>query len=53
LKEIIPADRARGILSSHYIETGAQAAMQADDFEAFLDAREHVLIAELTKHING
>ena len=53
LREIIPAENSKSILSSHYIESGAQAAMQADDFEAFLNAREHVLIAELTKRING
>lgn len=53
LRELIPADRSAAILSSHYIESAAQAAMQNDDFEAFLTARERVLIAELTKRISG
>ncbi|MEI7988742.1 MAG: DUF262 domain-containing protein [Chloroflexota bacterium] len=52
LKEIIPAERTEVILISHFIESGAQAAMQNDDFETFLNTRERVLIAEITKRIH-
>ncbi len=53
LADVIPADRAKAILSSHFIESAAQAAMQRDDFEAFLNARERILITEIIRRISA
>ena len=53
LDEIIPGDREAAILSSHYIESDALAAMYGNDFDAFLKARETALIAEINQRICG
>jgi len=53
LKEVIPVEHVETILSSHYIESGTFAAMQVDDYEAFQNARERVLIVEIKKRIQG
>ena len=51
LEELIPADKRVSILSTHYIESASQAAMQTDDFDVFLKARDHVLISEIIRRI--
>lgn len=53
LEDVLPAEGASAILSSHYIDAEAKSAMQADNYEAFLDAREHTLIAEMINRIQG
>ena len=52
IANLIPAEHQKEILKSHFIEEAAQAAMQADDFDAFLHARNKVLVAEVTRRIS-
>ena len=47
LERIVPAGRVREIMSSHFVDADASAAMRADNFDAFLDARELSLRIEL------
>src|SRR5690606_3359688 len=44
--QLVPADRCTEIMRSHFIDDDALAAMRADNFEAFLDARELSLMTE-------
>lgn len=50
---VVPADRCQEILASHFIETDGLAAMEADDFEVFLDARELSLMTEVVTRLGG
>ena len=40
LERIVPAERMREIMSSHFIDADVLAAMKADRLDALLDARE-------------
>lgn len=51
LVNVIPAGLADTILPTHYIGPNAMIAMQADDFDAFIAARENALTAEIRSRI--
>lgn len=51
LAEIVPAAREREIMASHFIDHDGLAAMQSDDFDAFLDARELSLLTEVVTRV--
>ena len=53
LQQIVPDGLETSILASHYIEQDALEAMRADAFEAFTDAREQTLLAEVRRRISG
>lgn len=53
LERIVPADRCAEIMTSHFIDTDGLAAMQADNFEGFLDARELSLMTEVVTRLGG
>ncbi len=53
LQRIVPADRCTEIMTSHFIDTDGLTAMRADDFEAFLDARELNLMSEVVTRLGG
>ena len=53
LERIVPAGLASGIMATHFIDTDALAAMKADNFEAFLDARELTLRIEIETRLKG
>lgn len=53
LERLVPADHRAEILQSHFIDADGLAAMQADDFEAFLDARELGLMTEVVTRLGG
>jgi hypothetical protein len=53
IKEIFPSAKTFEILNTHLIDRHAYEAMQADDYEAFLNAREKTLIYEIAKQISG
>jgi hypothetical protein len=52
LAELIPENERGEILHTQFIESAAQAAMQSDDYEAFLTARDRVLISEMSRRIS-
>jgi hypothetical protein len=47
LAELVPAEYTDEIMVSHFINRDALAAMKADNFEAFMDARELELLMEV------
>jgi hypothetical protein len=47
LQRVVPPEHMTTILNSHFIDQEGIVAMQADDFSAFLDARELALMAEI------
>ncbi len=49
LKSVLPDGLREGILRSHFIGQDAQAAMERDDYEAFLSAREKDILGNLRK----
>jgi len=51
LERIVPAERVREIMASHFIDADALAAMRADNFDAFLDARELNLRIEIESRL--
>ncbi len=51
LKEIIPAEHREQILRSHLIGPEAQAAMEQNDYESFLKAREKDILQFLRGHL--
>jgi len=53
LQEVIPAERREEILASHLIPPEAVRAMEADDYEGFLVARERALLAEIRRVLRG
>jgi len=53
LQRIVPRRMDAKIMSTHYIDTGALAAMRCDDFQGFMDAREKILLAEVRRRVSG
>ena len=53
LKRLIPVERRAEILASHFIDADGLAAMQEDNFEAFLDARELSLMTDVITRLGG
>jgi hypothetical protein len=53
LSKLVPDGRLAEIMDSHFINAGALAAMQADDYETFLRSRERALLTEMAARING
>lgn len=53
LAEIFPDDQRSAILESHFIGPEAHEAMKSDDYEAFLEARERSILAELRKQLEA
>ena len=51
LGKVVPAEKAKGILASHFIDDDARSAMEANDYEAFLAARERALVAEIRRRL--
>jgi hypothetical protein len=51
LERIVPAGYASGIMSTHFIDADALAAMRSDNFDAFLDARELALRIEIESRL--
>ena len=47
LQSVVPDKHRKSILSSHLIDVNAVRAMQEDDYDAFLAARERALIAKI------
>lgn len=53
LERLVPTEHCAEIMSSHFVDADGLAAMQADDFEAFLDARELSLLTEVVTRLSG
>jgi hypothetical protein len=53
LAEIFPKNQRSAILESHFIGPEAHEAMRSDDYEAFLEARERSILAELRKQLEA
>ena len=53
VRRLIPTDRKEEILASHFINQRALQAMQEDDFDAFLLAREQSLLAEIRRRLTS
>jgi hypothetical protein len=51
LRTVLPIDHRETILRSHLIGEAAQAAMERDDYEAFLAAREQDILANLRNYL--
>ncbi len=51
LAQIVPAGHAPEIMASHFMDEDGLAAMQADDFDAFMDARELSLLTEVVTRV--
>ncbi len=52
LHSIIPDDHREAILNSHLVDAEARAAMEKDDYEAFLIVRERALIAKIKELVS-
>lgn len=53
LADVIPADRHVEILNSHFIDDHGLTAMQANNFEAFLNARDTTLLIEIITRLDS
>ncbi|MBX6772811.1 MAG: DUF262 domain-containing protein [Chloroflexi bacterium] len=53
LQEIFPVEGRQEILDSHLIPPAARMAMERDDYEAFLSARDQALVAEVRRVLRG
>jgi hypothetical protein len=51
LAQIVPQATAPEIMASHFIDADGLAAMQADNYDAFLDARELSLLTEVVTRV--
>lgn len=51
LADLVPPERMTRIMASHFITAEAQEAMRANDFEAFLIAREEALKQEIRRQL--
>lgn len=51
LKRIVPQEREVELMDSHFINKDALAAMDKDDYEAFLLHREKLLLAEIRRQL--
>ena len=52
LAELVPPERLEEIMTSHFINEDALEAMRADNFDAFMDARELELMIELNNRLS-
>lgn len=53
LTHLVPADRMADIMDTHFVDATALNAMQSDDYERFLAAREKALIVEIRRRVTG
>lgn len=53
LDRLVPAERREEIMISHFVDADGLAAMEGDNFEAFLDARELNLMTEVITRLGG
>lgn len=53
LQKLVPADRKDKIMASHFIDADALDAMQMNDFDGFVRAREKALLAEIARRLTG
>lgn len=53
LQKIVPADRKIDIMESHFINASAIKAMETDNFDAFLDAREIELLIAIHENLTN
>jgi hypothetical protein len=53
LERLVPSERIEDIMASHFIDADSLTAMQTDDFDAFLDARELNLLTEVVARITN
>lgn len=53
LEKLVPADRKVKIMASHFIDADALEAMEANDFDRFMAAREKALLAEIGRRLIG
>lgn len=53
LENLVPAERLKEIMYSHFITDEAICAMRENNFDAFLLAREKALIDEIRRQLNG
>lgn len=53
LRQVVPADKVDSIMGSHFIQGDTLGAMLRNDFEGFLEAREKLLLDEISRRING
>lgn len=51
LNKLVPEERVSEIMGSHYIDNEAIQAMQHNDFESFLLARETALVEEIRRQL--
>lgn len=51
VEEVIPQERKVELLDSHFIDKEALAALESDDYEAFLLRREELLSAEIVQQL--
>lgn len=51
LERVVPAERMKEIMTSHFISEGALGAMKEDDFETFLLYRENALVDEIRRRL--
>ena len=52
IEKLVPPERKEEIMASHYIDADALSAMEADQYETFLDARELTLMMEIIKRLS-
>jgi hypothetical protein len=53
LEKVVPAERIKDIMQSHFINSGALTAMRNNDFDAYEREREKVIVSEIRKMIVG
>jgi len=53
LERLVPKERCKEILATHFIEGDALRAMENDDYDAFLEAREQALLNEIRRVVAG
>ena len=53
LREVIPAEKREEILASHFIPPEAIHAMERDDYEGFLEAREQAILKEIRRVVRA
>ena len=51
VQQLVPDERRRELMESHFITPDALDAMHADDFEAFLLHREQALVEEIRRQL--
>ena len=51
LKRIVPDERKVELMATHFIDKDALTAMEADDYDTFLQQRERLLLAEIRRQL--